>query len=406
MDTAYAYPKLRPVEAKYIVHEGQPFLLLRDFMLGDESAVLLRWDLRGLAIACDGRHDLDGLRVACLALGGPALTRDEVGALVETLARAGLLEGPLADAAQARALETYRSAPHRPLSHADAVYPADPDEARSLLATYEEQAACASLPAECVAGVLSPHIDYRRGGRVYAAGWSQAAAAARAARLAIVLGTDHKGGPGRITLTRQRYATPWGMLPLAEELVDRLAKVLGEERAFAEELRHRDEHSIELATVWLHHVRGGEPLALLPVLCGYHAPWVERGLPGDDAALAEALAVLRETVAEGAFVVVAGDLAHVGPEFGDHFAMGAVERAIVRAADDALIAACARGAEALLQTAGPVDERFRVCGLSPLALALAILPPVRLEVAAYDQCPADARNASFVSVAAGAFVRA
>jgi hypothetical protein len=77
----------------------------------------------------------------------------------------------------------------------------------------------------------------------------------------------------------------------------------------------------------------------------------------------------------------------------------------MRAADQALIEACAGGAETALAEVARLEDRYRVCGLSPLALALSIMPPVRLEVAAYEQCPADAENGSFVSIAAGCFVR-
>ena len=42
--------------------------------------------------------------------------------------------------------------------------------------------------------------------------------------------------------------------------------VLGEERAFAEELHHKGEHSVELAAVWLHHFLGGRPCSIVPML--------------------------------------------------------------------------------------------------------------------------------------------
>jgi len=63
-----------------------------------------------------------------------------------------------------------------------------------------------------VAGVISPHIDYQRGGPVYAAVWQRAAGAIRGAELVIVFGTDHSGGPGKLTralrITRKQNALP------------------------------------------------------------------------------------------------------------------------------------------------------------------------------------------------------
>jgi MEMO1 family protein len=254
--------------------------------------------------------------------------------------------------------------------------------------------------------VLSPHIDYARGGPVYARGWRQASSAARAAESAIILGTDHAGGLGRLTLSTPPYATPWGATEPWSELHDALVGVLGDEACFAEELHHRNEHSVELALVWLQHVRGGRPLRVLPVLCGYPAPYFDGGFGNGDTPVGAALALLREAVEQGALVVVAGDLAHVGPAFGDPRPFGKPERQAVKLADEALLAACSRGSVAALRAVADSEDRYRICGLAPLALAIEIMPPVRFEQAAYDQCPADAEDHSFVSVAGGCFVRA
>jgi MEMO1 family protein len=43
------------------------------------------------------------------------------------------------------------------------------------------------------------------------------------ADLAIVFGTDHFSEGFPFSLTRQNYATPYGVLPTAVEIVDRLA---------------------------------------------------------------------------------------------------------------------------------------------------------------------------------------
>ena len=117
-------------------------------------------------------------------------------------------------------------------------------------------------------GVISPHIDYPRGGLVYAAVWKQVAAMARAADLVVLLGTDHYSMGDRLTLTRQSYATPYGVLPTDTDIVNTLVEAVGEEEAFAGEFRNRSEHSLELVATWLHHVRGGEPVAMMPILTG------------------------------------------------------------------------------------------------------------------------------------------
>ena len=146
-------------------------------------------------------------------------------------------------------------------------FPMDPEKAAGTLQAYAD-----ALPPEHpdtedghIRAIVSPHIDYQRGGRVYAEVWRAAAEAVRDAELVIIFGTDHSGSAGSLTLTRQSYATPWGVLPTDLDLVRALSDSLGADWAFAEELHHRGEHSIELAAVWLHFTRQGAPVSLLPV---------------------------------------------------------------------------------------------------------------------------------------------
>jgi AmmeMemoRadiSam system protein B len=403
--TTQTAPRLRPLEIKRFEYQGRWYFHLRDQLELSGQDLLVPVEFGPALALMDGQHDLAMIRTRALLLHGLDLAPTDLIELIERLEAACLLEGPGLDAAMAGALAAYHAQPHRPPALADRAYPGAADDLRAQLLAFEMGVDTRPLPAEQVAGVLSPHIDYARGGPVYASGWRQAAAAARAAKTAIVLGTDHAGSGGRLTLSRRDYATPWGVLETDRRLCDALAEALGPEEAYREELHHRREHSIELATVWLHHVRGGQPLELLPILCGHPGPLLNARAPAGVEGLDLALAILREAVAQGALVVVAGDLAHVGPAFGDPQPFGAAERAAVQAADEALIAACSGGCTPALGEVAAIDDRYRICGLTPLAVALAIMPPVHLEVAAYDQCPADAEGASFVSIAAGCFLR-
>jgi predicted class III extradiol MEMO1 family dioxygenase len=262
-------------------------------------------------------------------------------------------------------------------------------------------------------GLISPHIDYHRGWPVYARLWRQAAPALRAADVVVIFGTDHAGAPGTLTLARRPYATPWGVLPNDPDVIDAMASVLGEEAAFGEELHHRAEHSVELAAVWLHHVRDREPVTVIPVLCGHPLPFLkgggswelgdgDGGLGLDPAAVTaqRALDVLRESLRGRRVVAVAAaDLAHVGPAFGDPEPFSVRDKAKVRLADDELLAACAEGPGAVLRSAARIDDRYRICGLSPIALTLAFTGPVTTELTGYDQCPADTDAGSIVSIA-------
>jgi AmmeMemoRadiSam system protein B len=221
-----------------------------------------------------------------------------------------------------------------------------------------------------------------------------------AADLVVLLGTDHYGPDGGLTLTHQHYSTPFGVLPTATEVVDALAGAMGHDEAFGEELHHRSEHSIELAAVWLHHMRGGQPCELVPILCGSFSHFVRAEAdPEHDPTMIALIDTLRQaTAGRRVLVVASADLSHVGPAFGG-VAQGLVERARLRAADDELIERmCAGDAQGLFTAIRRDGDRRNVCGLPPIYVALRMLSPVLGEPVAYDRCPADANGTSLVSI--------
>jgi MEMO1 family protein len=154
-------------------------------------------------------------------------------------------------------------------------------------------------------------------------------------------------------------------------------------------------------------------VTVIPVLCGHPLPFLkgigsqEAGVGEDGLGLApagvlahQALGALRDALRGRRVVAVAAaDLAHVGPAFGDPAAFSVRDKAKVRLADDELLAACAGGPGAVLRSAARIDDRYRICGLSPIALTLAFTGPVTTEITGYDQCPADADAGSIVSIA-------
>jgi AmmeMemoRadiSam system protein B len=249
--------------------------------------------------------------------------------------------------------------------------------------------------------LVSPHIDYERGGPVYAQVWGRAAQAVREAEVVVILGTDHNGSPSAVTATRQSYATPYGLLPTDQAVVDALGEAIGEEAIFSEELHHRTEHSVELATVWLHHLRDGQPCQLVPLLTGSFYSYVngEQGDPAGDPKLERAVSALRSALAgRRALVVAAGDLAHIGPAFDDR-PVDFYRKAQLEVQDRVLIETICRGdAESFFQVLRDEGDRRNVCGLPPIYLALRVLGDARGEEAGYDRCPADMNDTSFVSI--------
>ena len=420
MSEADMRPKLRALDIKRVQQGGREYLHLRDPMSLSGEELLAPVQLIPLLALSDGQRDLGSIRTAAMLLHGLSITQEQVNAFFSRLDEALLLEGARFEAARGRVLETYRGLPYRTPALAGPSYPADPVVLEKTLDGYMEEAGNRESPSPypspiegegregSVVGVLSPHIDYHRGHLSYAKTWRHVGEAARECELAIILGTDHAGGDCKITPTLQSYATPWGPLETDKELVKSLAVGLGGESAFEEEEHHIKEHSIELALVWLHYLvrkgnRTGEGPKVLPVLCGHMGRYVHgngamEGIDAFDFVVAELRGVMKD---RNTLVIAAGDLAHVGPAFGDPAPWGRGERETLKRADDSsLKAVCQGDAEGFLQgIAGERDQR-RICGLTPIYVALRALGEgVSGKVTAYDQCPADAVGGSLVSVA-------
>lgn len=395
-------PKLRPVQVHHISHNGQQGILLQDPLRLSDSMIFVPQALAPVLALMDGTRTPRGIQVGIQLRLGVYVPLYVIERLVAQLDEAYMLENERFYRAQAEALEAYRSAPHRPPSHAEAVYPADAEALTRALDEYCSRVT--SLPApldRAIRGIVSPHIDYQRGGVVYAGVWTYAAEAIRRAKRVIVLGTDHNGDFGTVTLTRQHYATPYDVLPTDLDVIEALVQAVGEEEAFCEELHHRGEHSIELALVWLHYIRGGKPVNVVPVLLGSFAHFTSgQARPEEDARLNAAIEVLREVAHDReTLVVAAADLAHVGPAFGDPAPWDAMEKARLRAADAELLQAMQEGdAGRFYRAIAQVEDRYRICGLPPIYVLLRVLDRAEGVVTGYEQCPADEHFGSVVSV--------
>jgi AmmeMemoRadiSam system protein B len=158
---------------------------------------------------------------------------------------------------------------------------------------------------------------------------------------------------------------------------------------------------VEAAAVWLHCLVKDKGCELVPVLCGSFQRFIEGdGSPGDDDGIARFVEAVRKATANRrTLIVAAGDLAHVGPAFGDRYPINVLEKARLSSADNELMSAIARGdAEGMFQQVKKEGDRRRICGLSSIYLALRLLGKARGEVTGYAQCPADQEGASFVSI--------
>ncbi len=396
----YTYPRLRYIEIHPVVHHNQPLLLLRDPLQLSDRVVLIPEELTAALRLFDGTVEINAMPEILSSEYNFHITQTDIKELFQSLDEAYLLDNNTSKAIIEEKLEEYRRAPYRPANLAGKSYPEEADDLHQSLDDYLDQIGDVEPENTKIRGLISPHIDYERGWRVYAEGWAHAQEAVRSAELVVILGTDHHGLDRSLTLTHQHYATPFGVLPNPIQLVDPLADTIGPELAFRGEFFHRSEHSIELAAVWLHHMRRGEPCEMLPILCGSFMPyWNDVANIEDDEFLVRAIDVLREFSAQKrTLIVAAADLAHVGPVFGGK-ALDLQDHARLMHDDQTLIDVICKGdADSFLDIIFQNKDCNNICGVAPIYLAMKILEPLQGTMVAYEHCPADSEHHSTVSI--------
>lgn len=398
-------PHLRPLDFQPILHDGQQMWYLRDPMGLSEHQIVMPTALAQILIFCDGTRTISEIQQALSAHLGIPVNYDIVADTIAQLDEACLFENERAQQALEKIREVYRAQPCRPPALAGLSYPESPEQLSDMLEGYAEGDDLDNWEPWYGRAIVAPHIDYQRGGKVYSKVYRRAETAVLDADLVIIFGTDHNGGLGTFTLTKQPYATPYGILPTDLQLIDTLAEAIGPDAAFAEELNHRQEHSIELAANWLHYIyekAGVEPKPMLPILVGTFQHFVNNGKhPTKDELLLTAIETLKkETAAKKVFTIMSVDFAHVGPAFDDNYIMDESKRTALKETDHQLVHAITRGDETdFYNQIAAIKNSNKVCGFSPIYLGLQFIGTTEGIQVAYDQCTADDQDHSLVSIA-------
>ena len=358
------------------------------------------------SIAChfDGKTSLRELQLAfSRANRGAEIPSSVLCNLADELERAGFLEGPAFQAMKAEVLARFRESPLRTPACAGGAYPNEPAALRRFLDaffTHPEGPGDKGQPGTGpeVRALVAPHIDLHRGGPCYAHAY-RALHEGCDADLFVVFGTAHATPPHLFTLTRKHYDTPLGHVPTDRAVVDALAAELGEEELFADELVHRQEHSVEFQILWLQHLFGHRKISAVPVLC---SSIDHLARPGER--VERFMASLQRATAGRKVCFIAGaDLAHIGVMYGD--ARGPSEKELEGYKRDDL--------GTLEHFCGPDAHRFaldarrngaqrRLCGTAPMfATRLAAGIDAKGELLNYGQWSDGTDSVSFCAVRLG-----
>jgi MEMO1 family protein len=403
-------PKLRPISAQRFEHQGRAYAAIEDPLgVCTEPVLIPLEDLQAIVRHFDGRKSLGEIQAGMRRDTGQAITAAELEALVAHLDRSMVLDGPTFAAFR----DAYRRERVRPAAFAGRSYAGTERPLRAQLAQFFAHAKGAGTPRTPSAagpdgplrGVVSPHIDFYRGGPVYT--WAYKELVERSdADTFVILGVAHQYCRNRFALTRKDFETPLGLVPTDRAYVDRIAGLAGLEY-FDDELSHRTEHSIEFQTVFLQYLLGGRrSFTIVPILVGSFHDLMQAGVdPIESPDVRRFVEALRKAEASsGKKVAYIGgiDLCHVGPEFGDPAPVDGATLDQVRSFDAAMLDHAASNDPAgWFGTAAGVGNRWRVCGLAATYTMLHAMGPARGRLLKYDQAVDDRRTCcvSFASLA-------
>jgi MEMO1 family protein len=380
-------PRLRPgLAAAPTPDDATKFMLWDNHRITHRIALLRHHEL-ALAPLFDGRSTLqDVQRNAQQKNGGIIAPLDELAELAERLDQALLLDSPR--------LYAYLDGPVREPACLGS-YHADPDRLREQLSELFAGPGGPGMPTGLppdrngsLRAVLVPHMDYTRGGTVYGHGFRELFDNT-SAKVFVIIATSHYSR-SRYSLSRQTFLTPLGGVETDLEYVDRIAAIYGDD-AFADPFAHFPEHSIELEVVLLQYLyEKHRPFRIVPLLVGSFGDAVEeKETPESQEDIARMVAALQAAEAaaeEEVCYIISGDLAHIGPKFGDQSPVQAAQLERSQSQDQ-LLMQCAEAADGdgyFRAIAAERDER-RICGLPPTWTTLAAAAPSRGRLLSYKQ---------------------
>ncbi len=407
-------PALRAVDVTIVTENDQHYAVVHDPYGFSEKQLAFAYELLPLLTMFDGNHTLQQIADQIEAVAGEAVPVEALAEVVNLLDDSFFLHNDRFREHRKEVEEAFRKDTVRKSSMAGSGYPDDPKLLGEMLEHF-----MAAPPAEDhepdevpegarIRGIMSPHIDYERGGMTYGRTYKvlreHLPEASEGPLLLIVIGVGHAGALSPIVVADKTFQTPLGDLPVDQDAIRLIREWVGD-RPFNESFIHKAEHSVELQAVWLKHLLAGREITMLPILAGI-LPLNENGTPEGVEELEKVMDALFEIERrhEGPVLWVGGvDCSHVGPRFGDQEPVDDTLTADVLKRDMAALEQVRNvDAEEWWHSLMDEDNPTRVCGLNAMYLLLKGMQGAQGYIIDYDQAVSEDRM-QMVSFAGGVF---
>jgi len=386
---------MRWVEVLPVMQEGREMFYLRDPEGISEKPLVVSRDVLFLVALMDGTKSMRDLQEEYTRASGSLVYLEQIQAVVEAMDTSLLLDNNRYQTCLDGLKAEYEQAPYRRPCCSGKSYPENKEE---LLAYMDNMFAETETPQVSgeIQGILAPHIDYARGYKVYQETYRYLPLSDR--KLLVIFGTCHGMTTKLWNISLKDYCTPLGILPCRSELRGLINNnaVLKEHVG---EWPHRNEHSIELQLPIIQFLLKHDDIEILPILTGSMQEYVTGGKHQDGPALAELtdnLGQVLEQYGKPYLLVAGADLAHIGAQFGDSYALDQLTLSQSKSKDEEILGGVRQvDGERFLTTIRAEQDRRRICGLAPIYFQLSLLHGSRCDLVSYDQWTDNKSSVSF-----------
>jgi len=310
MDASYR-PILRYVDVIPSKHEGKPVFLLRDPVGIIEEIVVVPQNVAFLLPLMDGKHDLRDLQAEATKRFGEIVPLEEITKIVSFLDEKGLLWSKNFEEIKNKAYKNWFSLPLRPMAHANQAYPLSASEAQFFVEDILKL--CNPDSSKPPKILIAPHIDLKVGAKAFAESYSRFKIPSGSR--VIILGVGHHLDLPWSILTKD-IATPFGVVKNDRGGVLYLTKSKKID-LFPNHIAHKLEHSIEFQVLFLHHLLKDE-FVVLPFLVGPMITFFDKKTKDLVEKFVDSLI---ELIDDRTYIVLGIDFCHLGPRYGDPFAV-------------------------------------------------------------------------------------
>lgn len=389
------------------LREERVFVVSDPLGLSSEPAIIAEANAVFLSMF-NGESTVRDLQLKMMHMRGNVLVmEEEVKRFLAELDSFFLLDTERYRKARDKAYMDFAALHSRPLHHGGKSYPKDRQGFTDFMDDLFQSAEGAETPSfGSVRALIVPHIDLKIGNRAYVGGYSRIRG--QDFNRVLLLCTGHYLGDYFFSLTEKDYETPLGPVRTDKESVKFLGKGMGKGLCPLD-FPHQMEHSAEFQTLFLKYLFPDRDFMAVPVLCGSFGrvlPIASRAsdVPGIRLFIDRLSALLAG--GDGKWLVIAGvDLSHVGPKFG-HDSPARYMDGQFREHDRILLNSLKEGDPVgFFHELKKVEDRYNVCGASPLSLLLELFEGEKTEVLEYDVWY-DEPTMSAVSFASAALVDA